>query len=222
MIINLALSGNELLLFAIIYGFSQDEKSQYKGSLSYLQEILKITRPTVIKCIKNLVEKDLIIKESIKIGKVRHNNYQVNFEVVNSFNQPSKIHLPHIYKDNIKKKKTTKKRKIPSKSKLPKYYAKYSFFTAEFKKLWFVEFLPLKKRKGASLEDRANKRALNKVQEYSNGDYENALQILTRSVDGGWTDLYPLNGQRKKNNSGTHNHKSNERQQFTDGIEVDN
>ena len=36
----LGLKGNELILFAIIYGFSQDGKSKYYGSLSYIQKSL--------------------------------------------------------------------------------------------------------------------------------------------------------------------------------------
>mgnify|MGYP000830993025 CR=1 FL=1 len=30
------LKGNELLAYALIYGFSQDEESEYKGSYSYI------------------------------------------------------------------------------------------------------------------------------------------------------------------------------------------
>ena len=36
MIRDLALKGNELALFAIIYGFSQDGESKFNGSLKYL------------------------------------------------------------------------------------------------------------------------------------------------------------------------------------------
>jgi len=74
MINRLELKGNELLLYAIIYGFSQDGKNDYYGSLRYISKALKISRPTVINTINKLIEKELIIrtKEShYKTGVVK-------------------------------------------------------------------------------------------------------------------------------------------------------
>ena len=74
MINRLGLKGNELLLYAIIYGFSQDGQSEYYGSLRYVSEALSISRPTAIKIIRDLLKKRLIIrtKEShYKIGVVK-------------------------------------------------------------------------------------------------------------------------------------------------------
>jgi len=62
MITKLKLSGNELLLFSIIHGFSQDNESWFTGSLSYLCSALNCSRPTVINTINKLIEKKLIIK----------------------------------------------------------------------------------------------------------------------------------------------------------------
>lgn len=63
MISELNLSGNELIAYALIHGFSQDGKSVFRGSLSYMQEWLNCgSRQTVIKTVKNLVEKRLIEK----------------------------------------------------------------------------------------------------------------------------------------------------------------
>ena len=39
MISDLQLKGNELLTYALIYGFSQDGESEFKGSLKYLSLI---------------------------------------------------------------------------------------------------------------------------------------------------------------------------------------
>ena len=64
MINELKLNGNELLLYALIFGFSQDDKSEFYGSLSYIQKALKISKPTVILLIKKLVEKKLIKRVS--------------------------------------------------------------------------------------------------------------------------------------------------------------
>ncbi|KKM94682.1 hypothetical protein LCGC14_1195780, partial [marine sediment metagenome] len=49
MLNELHLKGNDLLTFAIIYGFSQDGESQFSGSLRYLQKSLGVSEPTVLK-----------------------------------------------------------------------------------------------------------------------------------------------------------------------------
>lgn len=62
MIEDLKLTGNKLLLYAIIYWYSQDGENVYRGSLSYIQKALWISRPTVVSLLKTLQEEWLIIK----------------------------------------------------------------------------------------------------------------------------------------------------------------
>ena len=62
MINELNLSSNELLIFAVIYGFSQDGCSEFTGSLNYLCDFINSTKPTVIKCLKSLTDKGYLIK----------------------------------------------------------------------------------------------------------------------------------------------------------------
>lgn len=68
MIKELDLKGTELLVYAIIYGFSQDEKSEFKGSISYLAEWCNVSRQTIITALKNLVDKGLLEKKTDSIG----------------------------------------------------------------------------------------------------------------------------------------------------------
>lgn len=70
MVNDLKLSGNELLIYAIIYGFSQSGVDQkFTGSIRYLSEWTNTTRQTVMNCLKSLCEKGYIIKEeSVKNG----------------------------------------------------------------------------------------------------------------------------------------------------------
>ncbi|MGF7010533.1 putative transcriptional regulator [Lachnospiraceae bacterium PF1-22] len=71
--LDIGLKGNELLTFAIIYGFSQgsDEDQKFNGSLGYLAAFLGIKRPGVSKCLSKLVEKGYIEKQVIYISNVR-------------------------------------------------------------------------------------------------------------------------------------------------------
>ena len=54
MINDLNLKGNELLVYAIIYGFSQDGKSHFTGSLQYLADWTNSTKRGVIKVLQKL------------------------------------------------------------------------------------------------------------------------------------------------------------------------
>ena len=58
----LGLKGVALSVYAIIYGFTQDGESEFTGSLQYLCDFTGGTsKPTIIKALKELVEKQYII-----------------------------------------------------------------------------------------------------------------------------------------------------------------
>lgn len=67
MVTDLQLSGNDLLVYAIIYGFSQDRESRFTGSLQYLADWCNATKAGIQKNLKNLIDMGLINKhESFK------------------------------------------------------------------------------------------------------------------------------------------------------------
>ena len=78
MVDKLNLKGNELLIFGIIYGFSQDEDSEFNGSLTYLAEWTKSTKFGVSKALKKLLEKELIIKLEVYVNNIKYCKYKVN------------------------------------------------------------------------------------------------------------------------------------------------
>ena len=86
MINKLKLKGIELNVYAIIYGFSQDGESEFKGSLKYLSEFTGGTsKPTLIKALKNLTEKQFIIRREEIINKVKFNRYRANLPLLKEF-----------------------------------------------------------------------------------------------------------------------------------------
>ena len=78
MVSELGLKGNELLIYAIIFGFSQTTGQAFHGSLTYLENWTNSTRHTVISSLKSLVEKGLIEKEEQTINGVKYCSYRVN------------------------------------------------------------------------------------------------------------------------------------------------
>lgn len=65
MVTELKLKGNALMLYAIIYGFSQTTNTAFTGSVDYLCEWLGgVSRPTVINTLDNLVKQGLLTKSN--------------------------------------------------------------------------------------------------------------------------------------------------------------
>lgn len=75
MIGQLGLKGNELIVYAIIYGFTQAENQVFSGSLQYLADWTNSTKQSVIKCLKSLIEKGLIGKDDEYINGVKFCKY---------------------------------------------------------------------------------------------------------------------------------------------------
>ena len=81
----LGLTGNELLTYAVVYGFTQDGDTRYLGSSKYLVEAIGCSKNTAIQSLDRLVEKGFVIKTVDTINGVNFNRYQVNMEAVPDF-----------------------------------------------------------------------------------------------------------------------------------------
>lgn len=77
MMSRLKLNGNELLCYAVIYGFSQDGVSMYMGSINYMKRLLNVSHPTIIKALKSLCDRGLIQKHEVEKDKVRLCYYNI-------------------------------------------------------------------------------------------------------------------------------------------------
>ena len=60
MVSELHLTGNELLAYAVIYGFSQDGASAFRGTLAYIAEWLGCSKSSAHRTLKRLTERGLI------------------------------------------------------------------------------------------------------------------------------------------------------------------
>lgn len=80
MVTKLKLSGNNLLVFALIHGFSKDGEHVFRGSLSYISEWLNISKSTVIDSLKTLVDAKYLDKEESYINGVKFCTYKSNMD----------------------------------------------------------------------------------------------------------------------------------------------
>ena len=75
MVNELSLSGNDLICYAVIYGFSQDDNF-WEGSQSYLSDWLGVSRRTVIDILKRLISNGLIAKQEYEVNNVKFCKYK--------------------------------------------------------------------------------------------------------------------------------------------------
>ena len=106
MMTRLDLKPLELIVFAMIHNFTVNNQ-EYTGSYSYLIESLKISKPTAIKVLNDLVKKKYILEK--KGNATTPNKYTINIKYIKKLTTPSKETLPQV----------VKKIDYPSKETLP-------------------------------------------------------------------------------------------------------
>lgn len=75
MVKELELTGNELIAYALVYGFSQDGESKFKGSLNYVAEWLNCSKTTAFNLLNKLADDGFIKKTEKLINGVKFCNY---------------------------------------------------------------------------------------------------------------------------------------------------
>ncbi len=68
----------QLAVYSLINGYTMSEGHEFKGSLKYIQDAVKISRTTAVNALRDLVNMDLIIKKSSTLNGVVFNSYRVN------------------------------------------------------------------------------------------------------------------------------------------------
>lgn len=77
-IVELGLSGNELLCYSLIYGFTQDKETEFHGSLNYVASALNVTKQNAKKIIDRLIDRGLIEKREMFFSGVKFCHYVAN------------------------------------------------------------------------------------------------------------------------------------------------
>lgn len=85
MVNQLELKGNDLLIFALIFGFTQDGMSKFNGSLQYMADATNSTIRGVQKNLKSLLDRNLIVKEDYSERDITLCKYYVSPEILDKF-----------------------------------------------------------------------------------------------------------------------------------------
>lgn len=215
MITDLKLKGNELLIYAIIYGFSQAENQVFSGSLQYLMEWTNSTKQSVIKCLKSLVEKGYIARNEKIINNVKFCEYsairlidgvvnkvyypstkfneggkQSLTGVVNKVYSGGKQSLPNNINNNINdNNKNIKESKKVTFDAIISDYAKGNEETTDLLQEW----LKVRKAKRAAMTDRAIKMNIDKLDSLAKQSGMSVPAYLQEVICRGWAAFYPIN-----------------------------
>lgn len=206
MVSDLNLSGNELLIFALIYGFCQDGDSEFYGSRRYIADMFNISLPTVDKAIKNLISKQFIIKQHLNINNVSYNTYKVSLPPIKNREEKDfpggKEPLPN-NKNTINNKIINTNKNNTNTNVLvekPKRQNKYEMcldliyqFTNNFElQQVLINYLRMRLEiKDKPLYKNSWKGLLNKLDKLST-DANEQIEIVQRSTDRGYASFYEI------------------------------
>lgn len=84
----LDLKGNELMVYALIYGFSQDGETEFTGSAGYIAEWIGSTKRTVFNILETLTDRKLLEKTEKHNNGVKFCTYKIS-PVVKNFHRGS-------------------------------------------------------------------------------------------------------------------------------------
>lgn len=90
----LGLTGNELLVYAVIYGYSANGEGCYYGSISYLAELVGVHYNTAQGILKDLTKRGFLCKEEHIISGVKFCHYQVKKEGSEIVEGPQNLGTP--------------------------------------------------------------------------------------------------------------------------------
>ena len=208
----LNLKGNDLIVYAIIYGFSQTQNQKFTGSLQYIADWCGATKQGVLKNLKNLLDKHLIEKTEHHINGVNSVEYhttQLNTPL-NSVEHPIKLSLINNI-DNKTENKILSKDKNTfdfGKTKQPKQtlYSKcvnhiYSFSTNLEVQKYLLQFLSAISEMQKLRGEKQFIGILNKLKEITESSKEQ-VQVIQYSIEHGYATFYDCRNRKSYGKTG--------------------
>lgn len=182
----LDLKGNELLVYALIHGFSQEEQGCFFGSLDYISRMCGCTRPTAIETLKKLRDRGLIHKRELIENNVKLCQYTAavggSKEIlppVKNLYGGSKETLPGGSKEILPNNKPIENKSI-KKCKGTRPPLILPFSSDKFLETW-AALCEEKNWKGKT--QKALQLTLNKLGRY---DEAFAIELMEKTIENGW------------------------------------
>ena len=199
MVSELRLKGNELLIYAIIYRFSQDGETRFTGSLKYLADWTNSTKQSVSNCLKSLCEKGLIAKHDKINNGVKFCEYYTTKlhtlynKVVYPIQQSCIPPIQQSCTNNLllNNKLNNLKERKKERCSFDRLIAEYSNGDQEVTEL-LQEWLKVRKAKRAAMTDKAIELNLNKLDRLAAESRMSVPEYLREVICRGWQAFYPI------------------------------
>lgn len=214
MISDLNLKGNELLVYAIIFGFSQSESQKYTGSLQYLADWTNSTTRNMRTCLQSLEAKGLIKKTDIYMNNVKFCEYEctqsspVGKKVPGGAEEssaggreqtsPNNLSLDNQV-NNLEQKKERKSDSFDT--LIDEYCSNLSEDIREKVRGLLKDWLKVRKAKRAAMTDKAIELNLNKLTETASESGMGIAKYLEEVICRGWQAFFPIKNYSKANGS---------------------
>lgn len=203
MVTELELKGNELLMFAIIHGFSQDGETRFTGGLQYLADWTNSTKQGVSKNLKSLVNKGYIAKEEKIINGVKFCEYYATklngvLNKVEGGMQQSLTPMQQSLTGGIKQSLTNNEDNIINKNinNISNIDNKDYYPLDEKLNDAFKDYIEYRKSIRKPLKGKGITLAINKLDSLT-ADNDIKIEIINQSIMNGWTGLFPLKSDSK-------------------------
>ena len=211
MVNELGLKGNELMIYAIIYGFSQTDGQYFTGSQSYLAEWTNATDRSVRNTLSSLIEKGLLEKIDKTINRVKYCEYKAlipDREEKSSAGGTEKISAgtekisANNYKNNNNLKNIEDRKKERKTSTYETVLDSYQLDPKLREAL--IEFIKMRKLIKSPMSDYALNLLIKKLAKMSS-DINEQIAILEQSIQNSWKGVFPLKTNNQSN--GTYGNK---------------
>ena len=184
---DLDLKGNELLVYALIHGFSQEAQGCFFGSLEYISKACGCSRNTTIGTLKNLVGKGLLKKREFTENNVKVCQYtaitggsaKIGLPVQNLDGGSAEIGLGGSAEIALNNKTIIENKSI-TKCKGTRPPLILPFHSDKFRETWEA-LCEEKNWKGKT--QKALQLTLNKLRRY---DEAFAIELMEKTIENGW------------------------------------
>lgn len=211
MVDGLKLKGNELIMYAIIYGFSRVEGHSFHGSLSYLASMTNLSKRSVMEVLKKLIDKKHIVKKEEMINGIKMCKYSCNSEECEKFtgseeSSPGVVKNLHRGGEESSPNNTNKNTNIYIKEESIKE-EKADFTLNDCRKLIqtytinqdfeevMYDFCKMRKQINKPMSERALRMKFTQLNTLANTESEK-IKIVEQSIANCWQDLYAIGGNK--------------------------
>ena len=198
MVTNLKLTGNELIIYALIYGLSQTDNQKCTASQTYLSEAAGCDESTLRRVIKRLTEKGLITKDSVVRKGVTYNEYKALLPEGKTpgrgvgktpgggwAKRPPINNIDNI--NSLSKESEGASTLSKTSQEIKKAFEEHEFLS-EALRIW----LKYCKDKGIGYRAVSVTKWVTLLVDEAKGDPKIAVAVVNQSIDNGWKSLFSL------------------------------